>query len=165
MLQKRKSHAFGKDVYLLGENENGELLWLESPSWDCGWYWGFGYVETYNYGGRRDPKSCTDIQSHQHFDGLVWFNDDDHKYIYHINESPSLCETVLTDRESWELSDLMKRFYTLREAAEMFGRGTAHFTSNTRHDSTNKEIATYINEVELPNIFKAVLDILTPEED
>jgi hypothetical protein len=47
MLSKRKSHAFGKDIYLIGKDKSGTNYWLESPSWDCDWYWGFGYIETY----------------------------------------------------------------------------------------------------------------------
>jgi hypothetical protein len=162
-MKKRISRAFGKDVYLLGKNVYGELVWLESPSWDCGWYWGFGYVEIYNYGGNRDPSKCTDISSHSHFDGLVFHNNNKGEYIHHINKA--LPETTLTDNEAWELSDLMKRFYTLRESAEIFHRGNANYTSNTKHDSTNKELAEYINNVELPKIFNRVIEILSPKTE
>lgn len=159
-MEKRKSHAFRKDVYLLGEDSDGIKYWLEAPSWDCGWYWGFGYVETYQ--NNREPSKARDIDSHSHFEGLVFKNGKDGKYIYHINDA--LPETPLTDSEAWELSDLMKRFYTLKESAAIFGRGTAHYTSNTGHDSTNKNMEKYINEVELPAIFKRVIEILSPAE-
>lgn len=159
-MKKQKSHAFGKDVYLLGINEDGEYVWLESPSWDCGWYWGFGYVETYT--NNKYPHMSKDISSHSNFERLVFRKDEKTgDYIHHINRA--LKETTLTDKESWELSDLMKRFYTLKESAAIFGRGTAHLTSNTRHNSTNLDLAKYINEVELPNIFKAVIDLLKPD--
>jgi hypothetical protein len=157
-MNKRKSHAFNKDIYLLGKNKYGELVWLESPSWDCGWYWGFGYVETYT--NNKRPDLARDISSHSHFDGLVWHKDANNNYVYHINDE--LNETPLTDYEAWELSDLMKRFYTLRESAEVFHRGNANYTSNTKHDSKNEDLAKYINEVELPKIFARVIEILTP---
>ena len=160
-MNKQKSHAFGKDIYLLGQDSDGVNYWLESPSWDCGWYWGFGYVETYT--NNKNPSVARDIDSHQHFDGFVGFKKDNGDYVHHLNESPRLAETVLSNSESWELSDLMKRFYTLREAAGIFNRGTVHLTSNTRRDSTNKEFEKYINEVELPAIFEAVIDILSPK--
>ena len=32
IIKKQKSHAFGKDVYLLGLI-NGKMQWLEAPSW------------------------------------------------------------------------------------------------------------------------------------
>jgi hypothetical protein len=155
-MNKRKSHAFNKDIYLLGKNRYGELVWLESPTWDCGWYWGFGYVETYT--NNRYPHLARDISSHSHFSGLIG-KQDNGKYIYHINE---IMDTPLTDTESWELSDLMKRFYTLKESAEVFHRGNANYTSNTKHDSKNEDLAKYINEVELPKIFARVIEILSP---
>lgn len=158
-MNKQKSHAFKKDVYLLGKDSYGDLLWIESPSWDCGWYWGFGYVETYQ--NNVNPNRARDISSHSHFDGLVFHKDEKtNEYIHHINQV--LSETVLNDNESWQLSDLMKRFYTLKESAEIFGSGNAHLTSNTSHDSTNKDIAKYINDVELPAIFEAVIKLLAP---
>ena len=45
-LKKRKSHAFGKDCYLIGRDKYGDLIWLEAAKWDCEWYWGFGYTHT-----------------------------------------------------------------------------------------------------------------------
>ena len=160
MLNKQQSHAFNKDCFLLGKDSDGVLYWLESPSWDCGWYWGFGYVESYT--NNENPSRSRDINSHQHFEGFVGKKNAKGDYIHHINESPDLVETVLTESESWQLSDLMKRFYTLRESAEIFHTGSGHLTSNTSHDSKNPDIEKYINEVELPQIFKAVIDLLSP---
>ena len=61
LIKKEKDHAFGKDVYLLGKDAEGVKYWLESPSWDCGWYWGFGYVETYQRNWR--PSLARDIEA------------------------------------------------------------------------------------------------------
>ena len=41
---------------LIGKNNN-ENIYLSPPKWDCGWYWGFGYL------GNKD---C-----HYHVDGLI----------------------------------------------------------------------------------------------
>lgn len=172
MLKKRKSNAFGKDIYLIGQDEQGINYWLEAPSWDCGWYWGFGYIETYT--NNRYPERSRDINSHSHWSGLVgkqekynfekscWQLDSD--YVHHVNESKQLKETVLTDHESWELSDVMKRFYTLREMADILEHGTGHLTSSGEHKTKNDEFKKWINEVELPELFKAVIKILDPEQ-
>lgn len=69
VIQKRKSHAFGKDVYLLGRGTDKCHYWLEAPKWDCGWYWGFGYIETYM--NDLKPESSRDIISHEHWSGFV----------------------------------------------------------------------------------------------
>ena len=68
-LAKKQSKAFGKDIYLLGEDQDGIKYWLQSPSFDCGWYWGFGYIMTYT--NNRRPDLAKDIDSHQHIEGLL----------------------------------------------------------------------------------------------
>jgi hypothetical protein len=71
-------------------------------------------------------------------------------------------ETVLTNQESWELCDLMKSFYTLRETAAIFHQGNSHLTS-TGISLKNAEMETYINQVAIPAITARVIEILTPE--
>ena len=70
---KVKSHAFGKDIYLLGQDEQGINYWLEAPKWDCIWYWGFGYIESFT--NNKYPHLSKDISSHQHADKFLskWF--------------------------------------------------------------------------------------------
>lgn len=34
--------------FLLGCDSENIMYWLKSPSWDCGWYWGFGYIRSEN---------------------------------------------------------------------------------------------------------------------
>jgi len=170
MLEKRKSHAFNKDVYLIGQDEEGINYWLEAPVWDCGWYWGFGYIETYQ--NNATPNRARDIDSHQHFNGFVGqmfeYNFDKKcevkkEYIHTLNDKGSrLTATVLTDSEAWELSDLMQRFYTMRKMADILHQGTDHLTSNTKHKTLNPEMRKWINEEELPALFKRVLEILSP---
>ena len=41
-MKKEKRHVFGKDIYLLGADEDGIKYWLEEASFDCNWYFGFG---------------------------------------------------------------------------------------------------------------------------
>jgi len=170
MLSKRKSHAFGKDIYLIGKDKSGINYWLESPSWDCGWYWGFGYIETYT--NNNYPEKSRDIESHSHWSGLVgeqYKYDFDNKievkdkYVYHINDSRQLVETTLTDKESWELSDLMKRFYILKEMTEVLNCGTANLTSSGDYKTKNDEFLNWINKIELPKLFQAVIKILDPD--
>jgi hypothetical protein len=170
MLNKRKSHAFGKDIYLVGKDKDGKFVWLEAPVWDCGWYWGFGYMETYT--NNRSPENSRDIQSHSHWSGFVGkveHYDFDKKsfvlgeYRHHINESDLMAETVLTEKESWLLSDLMQSFYSLKEAAEVLGRGDSHLTTDSRATVKDTEMGEKINKIILPKLFKEVLTILSPE--
>lgn len=170
-LNKRKSHAFGKNIYLVGQEPDGTLVWLEAPSWDCGWYWGFGYMETYT--NNLHPERAKDITSHSHWEGFLGRQEKydftkgcwvlDNEYRHHIKESLKLSDCVLTEDESWEISDLMKRFYTLRETAEILHSGTGHLTSRGEHKTKNDEMLKWLNEVEIPTIMSAVIKILSPD--
>ncbi|MCP4255004.1 MAG: hypothetical protein GY775_16680 [Candidatus Scalindua sp.] len=151
-MKKRKLHAFSKDVYLLGEDIDGIKYWLEAPSWDCKWYWGFGFIVTYTYNNR--PDLAKDINSHQHADNFLskW-----------TGEGCLLFKKAFTCTEGWELSELFKQFYFLKEAAEMFGRGKA-FVSSTKIEAwkdANK--VKEINEILIPRVTSRIIQILTPE--
>lgn len=87
---------------------------------------------------------------------------EDRKYVSHLNESPKMKDTVLSKNESWELCDLMKSFYTLRDAAAIFHSGNSHL-STPEISVKNAETAAYINQVAIPAITARVLDILTPK--
>ena len=62
IMNKEMDRAFGKQVLLLGIKD-GEKVWLEMPTFDCNWYWGFGYLETYT---GSQPSKSRDILSHTH---------------------------------------------------------------------------------------------------
>lgn len=169
MLGKKVTKAFGKKVYLIGEDQLGTWYWMEEPRWDCDWYWAFGYVETYTNNER--PDRSRDIESHQHWKNFVGnvehydvetneFTRSD--YIHNINNSPRLTHTVFTEEEGWYISDLMQRFYTLKETANLLYKGNSHISSQgvlTKNDEFRK----WINEEALPEIFQEVQNILTPK--
>ena len=174
-IAKRKDHAFGKDVYLLGIDNDGQYVWLEQASWDCGWYWGFGYIERYT--NNRYPSKARDITSHTHWDSEIVGKHEKYDfekkafvlsrdYIHHINEHPEFKATTLSDAESWKLSEYMKTFYALKESVGIFGCGGSRVTS----DDYEKEIvqreqwAKEINEIILPKLFNAIYVLLSHDE-
>jgi len=159
-LKKRKCHAFDKDIFLIGIDTNGENVWLEAASWDCGWYWGFGYIERYT--NNNHPDMASDISSHTHWDTKIVGKQDNRDYIHHLNENPLFSQTVLTDSESWKLAELMKTAYTLKGSAEMFRRGVSHITSDEQETGIvqRKNYAKEINEVILPKLFKLIYELL-----
>jgi len=159
-MEKKISSAFGRTVYLLGENVYNQFVWLEQAVWDCHWHWEFGYVEIYT--NQKNPNFTKDILSHSHFNNLIWKNNAYNKYIYHLNECPEFISTVLTDKEAWELSDLMKSFYALREVSEIYYKGNSHFTNNTEVNLKNKNAYKRICTIELPQIFTRIYNILSP---
>ncbi len=158
-MKKKTSYAFGKEIYLLGKDENGTLYWLEEPSWDCGWYWGFGYIETYT--NNKNPHLARDINSHQHWQGLI-LNSKNNAY---DNFKNLFVETPLSDNEIWELCDYMKTFYTLREVAELFNHGYSYYTERAKIDDLkNQEKEDLINKKWLPEVFERIKNILKRDE-
>lgn len=146
---------------LLGKND-GQNIYLSPPSWDCNWYWGFGYL------GNKD---C-----HYHIDGLkkietynleakAWTHERVNLYDgfkRHFGES----FLVKRDKDIWVLAELFETFYTLRETAEVLGRGGSHMTSNPCKDIIiNSDEVKRINEIVLPAIFEEIYKILERNTD
>ena len=150
-MEKKTSKAFGKKVWLLGKDKDGINYWLEEPSWDCGWYYGFGFVETYTHNTR--PDLARDINSHQHFDSLFLNGPKCSKDMF----KEFFVETPLSDDEIWELVDYMKTFYTLKSVAELFKHGYSWQTSKAKIDQLQSdEQNDLVNKVWLPEVFKRI---------
>lgn len=158
LLQKQTTNAFGKTIYLLGADKEGTRYWLEEASFDCDWYWGFGYIETYT--NNNQPERSRDINSHEHYDSKILKRGvcpEDFKKI--------LPMTPLTNNEIWKLNELMKSFYIIREYMDTIYRGSTNITNNPCKEiiKNEKEWQRLKDEV-LPEIFKEIYKILTPEE-
>lgn len=157
MLVKRKSHAFCKDVFLIGKGHDGTLYWLEEAKWDCDWYWGGGYVETYT--NNEHPARSKDINSHSHFDGMFFKgNKNGHDAFIDF-----FAETPFTDKEIWKICELMKAFYIAKEYSCMLYTGSAHYTSNPASEFIKSETEyKRINEMVIPAVMQQLYEILKP---
>ena len=125
----------------LGEND-GETIFLSPPSWDCGWYWGFGYIGNKN--------------RHYHIDGLSKGKNIHDGMIEHFGDS-----LRIRPSDVWTFAELMQTFYTLKESAEVLGRGGSHITSNPCASVIiNKAEADRINNEVLPAVFDEIYRIL-----
>jgi hypothetical protein len=150
-MKKEVRQFHEKKLYKLGMGGDGTQYYLESPSWDCGWYWGFGYIQGFD-GKISDRRHV----SHEHADKFMseWFTQ--------FNGSkPRLTETTFTEKEGWELSELFKRFYTLKDSAEMFGHGGCHI-SGTSGYLKDETLSKRINEKLIPKVTARIIEILTP---
>jgi hypothetical protein len=161
-IKKKKSHAFGKDIYLLGADEDGTFYWLEAPKWDCGWYWGFGYVETYT--NNKRPERSKDINSHQHIDSSFLGQVGD-MYVHNLHDTPLLRYPTFTYDEGWKLSELFKQFYLLQKFAEFAGRDLpgCHITTPPVNHGNLKDWAAKINNELIPSVTAKIIEILSPE--
>lgn len=153
-MKKKKYFVFGKNAYLLGEDAEGTRYYLEEASWDCDWYWGFGYVKTYT--NNRNPEKSRDIRSHTHFDTM---------FLENLNNfwEDLLVKTPFSDDEKYKLLELMKSFYTLKAYSELLYMGHSGITSKVdsfRELVKNDNEYIRINRDLLPKIFEEVYKIL-----
>lgn len=147
-------------------------IYLEKPSWSCGWYWGFGYL-----GNARESYH---LESYQQEDRRLELADGKLKFFTekrNINMYDALLEdyelnkTLLGEqdklgsyRKLWTFCELALTAYALREAAEVFRRGGSHMTTNPCAEIIkNQDEVKRINETVLPAIFNAIADLF--EED
>ena len=148
-MEKEVITKFGRKYYLLGKDAEGTKYWLEEPSWDCNWYWGFGYVQTFN-------RSGNDIDSHQHFDTLFLTRKIYDSFV------ELLVETPLSKNEIWTLLELMKSYYTLEKYAELCHTGSSWIASDNpcREILKDDDYEHRINTVLLPKIFDEIRNLM-----
>lgn len=172
-LEKQQDFAFKKNVYLLGADQNGIRYWLESPTWDCDWYWGFGYVETYTLNSM--PSRAKDCDSHQHIGSSFLGSQEVYnhekgcfvkgEYIHNLYDSPKFAQTTFDEKTGWVLSELFQEFYTLKKTAELFHMGGAHVTASPLHDMLKiPDYENHINKVLIPAITAKIIELLTPNK-
>lgn len=136
--------------YYLGHDIHGERYYLEAESWDCDWYWGFGYITSKN--------------SHQHADGHFYSENDTYND-GNIFTGGFLVKKTFTDKQGWELRELMSQFYTFRKMADLYHTGGAHIGGGTLGQQWKDPAkAEHINKDVLPVIFKQIKTILTEEK-
>jgi len=129
MLVKKctKEVTMFKDKWYIG-SVDGRREYLYDFSWDCGWYWGGGYLGN---------EHC-----HHHVDSI-----DQGKNINMFDAFKKYyTNLVFTDNQLWRFCDLFIQFYAYRKAAECFHSG-GHMTSQGRTDlEINKENEQMLNE-------------------
>lgn len=150
-LKKEKINKFGVDRFLLGiRKEDGKKVYLTKATWDCGWYWGFGYINSFKRG---------DTYDHQHFDDLFLKNNIFYSFKEYFEK------TTLTDNEIWLLLSYMKEFYISKKYAELLQYG-GYITSKAisfieeKNQEENKKEIERINKILLPELFEKIYKLL-----
>lgn len=131
-MKRNVSKAFGKTVYLIGADIYGIKYWLEAPSFDCGWYWGFGYIRTYT--NNNNPANSRDINSHS---------------LVNSNGLSDIIKWTISDDERKEFFKLFDEFYELRKLADK-----AH--------NVNEEMYNELNRITIPAVMAKIIQIVSP---
>jgi len=113
---------------------SGETIYLEKHSWNCKWYWGFGYV------GNRDL--------HTHFNSVFLGKETDVNKIF--------SKTKITQAEWWLLRDLFTQAYALKNCAEVYRygghqttlKGTTDIIQDKKQETRlNKDLEIVLNKI------------------
>jgi len=144
MLERKVISSF--EYSLLGKDKEGVEYYLERPHWDCGWYWGFGYIETFN-------ENYTDIDSHQHARDFY------PKWV--LGENSILVDTPFTSRELWVLAEYFKEFYIYKEIAEAYYTGNFGITVRVGTSLKNLDKWKETNNFIKNKIINPIMNIVT----
>lgn len=132
---------------LFGHKLDGEVIYLDLPTWDCNWYWGFGYL------GNR--QCHYHLKTYKEEGGFGKHRDID--MFEALKADYKLCPALADDNNLWKFCELVKTVYALLEVAEIFHRGGSHYSSNPCKDLLKSpEQYKHINEVLLPALFKEI---------
>ena len=120
--------------------KDGTHVHLEKHIWDCGWYWGFGYVVNCN--------------SHMHMSSIMKPKNKQGNLLVDWTDVNNVFESTWIPQDLWYIIlDSFRQAYTLKDAARVYRYG-GHITNNAprivnaeRAASINKDIETILNTV------------------
>ena len=114
----------------------GETIYLDKHSWNCGWYWGFGYIGNKN--------------THFHIDSLIGLE---------TNVNKIFSKTKIDQKTWWILRDLFIQAYTIKRCAEVYRYGGHQTNTNglsvDRDDKLIKRLNNDLEQV-LNNIWEQI---------
>ena len=136
--------------------DTGEVIYLTLPTWDCGWYWSFGYL-----GNKDCHYHLSSYQDKQHVFTLA----DGGIKLLTERRNKCMYDCLLEDYELnpklvgslWRFCELAQTAYALKDAAKVLGRGGSHITTNPCADviKSAQEVER-INRVALPAAFAEI---------
>lgn len=138
-------------------------VFIDRPTWDCGWYWGFGYLERWN-----DRKG--DIDFHSHIDHEFGTNKDGRRVNWYegMQELLDQGDVFVDDHDRWKFLEIVKTIYNLKMTAEVLGRCGSHYASNPLSDEIYNPIEVRrINEDLIPKLIDEMYKVLgvVPDEE
>ncbi len=121
---------------------------ITSPTWDCGWYWSFGYLGNKNE--HYHLSSYSDGRNISMYDALLADYELNPILLGNADKFGSFSRLLA-------FCELSKTAYTLKETAEVLGRGGSHYAQNPCKDIIiNKAEVERINKIVLPAIFAEI---------
>lgn len=143
-----------KSYYLGDRKDDGARIYISMSTWDCDWYWSFGYL-----GNSRRHYHLSSYQSVQRSfktdEGWTVLTERRNKHMKDcLEDDYELAENI--KGRLWEFCELALTAYALKQAAEVLGHGGSHTTTNPCAEiiSMGCDEPARINQRVLPAIFK-----------
>lgn len=138
-------------------------VFIVRPTWDCGWYWGFGYLE------RCNPR-IGDVDFHTHIDHEFGTNKDGRRVNWYegMQELLDQGDVFVDDHDRWKFLEIVKTIYNLRMTAEVLGLGGSNYDNNPLSDEIYNPIEVRrINEDLIPKLIDEMYKVLgvVPDEE
>lgn len=132
-------------VYFGTDKQSKQPIYLETPTFDCDWYWGFGYL-----GNKHCHYSLESFQQVSCFGEYRNISMPDA-----LQRDYDLCESLRNPNTLWTFCELVKTAYALKEVAAICNRGGSNYSNNPCKELLkNNEQYEHINFVLLPALFK-----------
>lgn len=146
----------GEDTFLFGVVKGTNTrIYMSRPSWDCGWYWSYGYLGNshchYHLEGYQAKAGFGEKRNICMYDALL----EDYDLVPQIKEN------------LWQFCEQAKTIYTLKEAAEVMGRGGSHVSAHKEREfilEHCKEHSEHLNDVVLPKLLQVFWDTFSKHE-
>jgi hypothetical protein len=127
------------NIFLGTRKSDNVRITLSSPSWDCSWYWGFGYL-----GNSREHYH---LESYQNGRNISMYD----ALMKDYNLNPTIKKNL------WVFCELVLSAYTLKDMAGLAHRGGSHMTTNPCKELLqDTALEDRINTVLLPAIFQKI---------
>jgi len=128
-IKETQSYNKKDDLCILGEE-----LFLDKHSWDCDWYWGFGYI------GNKNLHTHAEVFINE----LIWSDVED-----------VFKESIFkNNNDFWVFKDLLKQAYALKKTADVYKYGgncfikeglTDIIKSKKKNEEINKDLEKVLN--------------------
>lgn len=138
-------------------------VFIERPSWECGWFWGFGYLERWN--ARKG-----DLDFHTHINSQFSKNKDGRSCNWYegMKDVFDKGDVFENDHQRWQFLEIVKTIYNLQMTAEVLGRGGSFYDTNPLSDEIYNPIEVLrINEDLIPKLIDEMYKVLgvVPDEE
>lgn len=121
-----------------------ERIYLVKHSFDCNWYWGFGYLSGYRKGEREQS-------SHFHIDSLIQGSTEEVTNVNKIFNTTWISQDLW-----WILRELFNQAYALKKAAQVYKYGA----NQTSEGGYNKLLYSEEKNKSINEDLKKVLDTI-----